>query len=258
MKFFILLFMIPVTVNALNVLPEDERYGNEKVIEKERVIYRDRVRERMAAQKKKHTAVKPTERKVRKKTTRVSASPIIIERKSEIRSLDRFNGEIPDSALVTGSGSEIIVVSSEKKGPLQDAKLKCQAGIDGLRVKIYCNKVIFPDREFSAKVLVRDGFDGASSVKADKVWTGEEQGFLKSAFATFSGAFFDSAKSRSETDFGEVPNSNSRNRVLDGLFDVAGDVSDKTAREANRIKTVAVLDAGRKVKIQFLEAVNEE
>lgn len=185
------------------------------------------------------------------------SNPIVINLPTKIRPLDEFKGVILNSTLVTSYDSEVVVVSSEKKGPLKGAKLDCTARLQGSRIKAYCTRAIYPNREIETKILLRDFTDGADVILPKKIWTSEESDFVKLGFSTFAAALFDSAKERSVTAIGDTENASSKNRTLDGLFGVADMGRRNTEKGLNEIKMAAVIESGTPVLIQFLEGVNK-
>lgn len=276
-----LLLLILTNAEAISLLPPDERYGQPKreVVEVERVIHqrsapnRDRARRRHTGRSNNRGLdnnlnedyktdayylmehLNNANEKIRKLTERRGLRPHVIEKGLHIMPLDEFKGIILNSALVSNHQSEITVVSLERDGPLQNAKLDCRGSVLRQRIKAYCSRIIWPDRVEDVRVLLRDGVDGVDAIKADEFWTGEEAEFLKASFATLAGGFFDSAKNRSRNDFGDVENAEAKNRLLEGLISVADDNTQKALGRTRQQQIVAVLEAGTKVTIQFLERV---
>jgi hypothetical protein len=248
---------------ALSVLPENMRYNQPQK------IYVDRVKETKSSQQREekrdtvsaigkqldlYSEIERLRTENRELQKIRNPRPHVIEVPLSVRSLDEIHGTILNSSIVTSGSSEITIFSGASSGPLKNAKFDCTGHVEGQRVKAYCSRIILQDREIEAKILVRDGFDGAASIKPDKIWTGEEEEFLKMGFATFAGALFDSAKGRSRTAIGDTENQDAKNRTLDGLFGVAEQGQRQSQRNLQQIQTVAVLNSGKRVVLQFLEA----
>ena len=184
--------------------------------------------------------------------------PIIIERKSGIKTLDTFKGVLPDSLILTTSPSEVIVKSIENDGPLVDTKLRCMGSVVLQRAKIYCDLMVNPEKEIKVKVLIREDVDGASTLLPDKFYTGEEARFIKQSFAAmFSGAM-DASKDRVLTDRGEEELVSAKNKIYEGLFSVGQNARQELRNEASNIEIAAVVNSGRRVRIEFLDGVRNE
>lgn len=267
MKTYLLLIYFGTLVsnhaNAnLSELPESMRYNQpqkifiDRVTEKNSAQLRDNQVDAVSNVSKNLDLYSELERlrsENKKLKKNKNPKPHILEIPLTVRALDEISGSILNSSIVTAGSSEMIIYSGVKDGPLKNAKFDCTGQVEGQRVKAYCSRIILQDREIEARILVRDGFDGAASIKPDNIWTGEEEEFLKMGFATFAGALFDSAKNRSRTVIGDTENQDAKNRTLDGLFSVA----DQSQRQANSrrqgLQTVAVLNSGKEVILQFLE-----
>lgn len=263
----VILALLPFVSTAwaqLSILPESKRYN-----QPQRIIV-DRVSEVQSGNRR-HTESRPVNleninrqlelleeiERLKKEKHEIAKirnpRPHIVEIPISVRTLDEFKGFILNSSLVTNTPSEITIYSGIKTGPLRNAKFDCRGQMEGYRVKAYCTRAILQDRGIDVKILVRDGVDGAASIKPSKVWTGEEEEFLKMGFSTFAAALFDSAKSRSRTIVGDSENHNSKNRTLDGLFGVADQGRQRAEKGLNSIQTVGVINSGTEVVLQVLE-----
>lgn len=193
-----------------------------------------------------------------KKMDAFYSGPIVIENYHKIRTLDSYNGIIKDSLVLTQGPSEVVIYADEKGGLLNDSKLRCKGGVFIQRVKIYCDLLVTPDKEFPVKVLIREKVDGSSTLVPDKFYTGEEARFIKQSFASFFGGVMDASKDRSMTLSGEKELVNAKNKVYDGLFAIADNTESGLKKEANDVQVAAVVNSGREVRIEFLEGVKNE
>lgn len=230
-------------------------------------IYKDRVSskqsgtERISSEKFEDQLSKRTDEfneKVTKTLDAYYSGPIIIEGTQKIRTLDQFDGIIKDSVLVTQTPEEVIVYAKDPNGPLYDSKLRCMGAVFVQRVKLACDLLITPTKEYPVKVLIREKLDGVSTLLPNKFYTGEEARMIKVGGAAFLARLIDSGKTRATTINGEQDITNMRNKILGGAFDVAQMPVESLNKESNDIPVTAVIDSGREVRIEFLEGVKGE
>lgn len=193
-----------------------------------------------------------------KKMDAFYSGPIVIENFHKIRTLDSYNGILRDSLVLTQSPSEVVIYADEKGGLLSDSKLRCKGGVFIQRVKIYCDLLVTPDKEFPIKVLIREKVDGSSTLVPDKFYTGEEARFIKQSFSSFFGGVMDASKDRSMTVNGEQELVNAKNKVYAGMFAIADNSESELKKEADDVQVAAVVNSGREVRIEFLEGVKNE
>jgi len=193
-----------------------------------------------------------------KKMDAFYSGPIVIENYHKIRTLDSYSGILRDSLVLTQSPSEVVIYADEKGGLLSDSKLRCKGGVFTQRVKIYCDLLVTPDKEFPVKVLIREKFDGSSTLVPDKFYTGEEARFIKQSFSSFFGGVMDASKDRSMTVNGEQELVNAKNKVYAGMFAIADNSESELRKEVNDVQVAAVVNSGREVRIEFLEGVKNE
>lgn len=186
------------------------------------------------------------------------AGPIVIENYHKIKTLDSYSGILKDSLILTQSPSEVVVYAEESGGLLNASKLRCKGGVYIQRVKIYCDLLVTPDREYPVKVLIREKVDGSSTLLPDKFYTGEEARFIKQSFASFFGGVMDASKERTLTLNGEKDLVNPKNKVFDGLFAISEDAGNELKKDANEVPVAAVINSGREVRIEFLEGLRNE
>lgn len=184
--------------------------------------------------------------------------PIVIERKINVRTLDTYKGFLPDSLILTRSPSEVIVKSSEVDGPLADTRLRCLGSVVLQRAKIYCDLMVTPDREVKVRVLIREDHDGASTILPDKYYTGEEARFIKQSFSAMFAGAMDASKDRFLSANGEEELVNSKNKIYEGFFNVGKNAQNELKNEASDVEIAAVINSGRKIRIEFLEGVRNE
>lgn len=184
--------------------------------------------------------------------------PIILERKINVRTLDTYKGFLPDSLILTRSPSEVIVKSSEVDGPLADTRLRCLGSVVLQRAKIYCDLMVTPDKEVRVRVLIREDHDGASTILPDKYYTGEEARFIKQSFSAMFAGAMDASKDRFLSAMGEEELVNSKNKIYEGLFNVGKNAQNELKNEASEVEIAAVINSGRKIRIEFLEGVRNE
>jgi hypothetical protein len=196
--------------------------------------------------------------KVTKTLDAYYSGPIIIEGTHKIRTLDQFDGIIKDSVLVTQTPEEVIVYAKDPNGPLYDSKLRCMGAVFVQRVKLACDLLITPTKEYPVRVLIREKIDGVSTLLPNKFFTGEEARMIKIGGAAFLASLIDSGKTRATTINGEQDITNMKNKILGGAFDVAQLPVESLKKESNEIPVTAVIDSGREVRIEFLEGVKGE
>jgi hypothetical protein len=195
---------------------------------------------------------------ISKKMDAFYSGPIVIENYHKIRTLDSYNGILRDSLILTQGPSEVVIYADEKGGLLNDSKLRCKGGVFIQRVKIYCDLLVTPDKEFPVKVLIREKVDGSSTLVPDKFYTGEEARFIKQSFASFFGGVMDASKDRTLTLNGEKELVNAKNKIYNGMFAIADNSENELKKEANDVQVAAVVNSGREVRIEFLEGVKNE
>lgn len=184
--------------------------------------------------------------------------PIVIENYHRVKALDSFNGLLRDSSVFTQSPSEVVVHADESNGLLSGGKLRCMGGVFVQRVKIYCDLLITPEKEYPVKVLIREKMDGVSTLMPDKFYTGEEARFIKQSFSSFFGGIMDASKQRDMTISGEKERVTAKNKIYDGLFAVSENADDGLKKQISEVPVAAVINSGREVRIEFLEGVKNE
>ncbi len=263
----LVIFLFLLSNNAYPVSFLDEKSDTSVKTTKKEKIITDKISRKSSGRKKLSSGEFTDElskrnqlydSQISKKMDAFYSQPIVIENFHRIRSLDIFNGVLNDSLVLTDSPSEVIVTSKENGGPLADSKLRCKGSVFLQRVKIYCDLLVTQSREIPVRVLIREKFDGASTILPDKFYTGEEARFIKQSFASFFGGVIDGSKDRALTLSGEQEIVNSKNKVYDGLFSVADNAAGELKREANTVQVAAVVNSGREVRIEFLEGVKNE
>lgn len=248
----------------------DSQESKNKTIHRKKrtsVIYKDHVNskqsgtERISSESFHNELNKRTDEfneKVTKTFDAYYSGPIIIEGTQKIRTLDQFDGIIKDSILVTQTPEEVIVYAKDPNGPLYDSKLRCMGAVFVQRVKLACDLLITPTKDYPVKVLIREKIDGVSTLLPNKFFTGEEARMIKIGGAAFLASLIDSGKTRATTINGEQDVTNMKNKILGGAFDVAQLPVESLKKESSEIPVTAVIDSGREVRIEFLEGVKGE
>lgn len=176
---------------------------------------------------------------------------------NKINSLDRFPGVILDSEPISNVISETTVLLSVTSGPLESAKLDCRSTLQGKRVKTICSRLILKNGdEHSVDVLVRDGIDGASTIKPHKVWTPERDEFFKGLWSTIASVVADTSKDRRETELAEYEEISLKNKSLDAAGEVAKDLTVDSLRKSRSQAPVAIIESSTKVIIEFINGVS--
>lgn len=266
MKYLILAsLLLPVSSFALSLLSRDERYlgGKEQVIKKEAVSNEsdkalvNKLLNELERSNKKIERLSQRKTKRAKQKTLPENKIIMIGKANEIRMLDEFDGIITDSVLaVTGVMSRIKVHLNKTEVIPAKSFLRCAGTPLGYRVKAKCDRLITPKQTYKVDVVLKDVFDGVDTLFSSEVYSGEEEAFLKESFASFLGAAFDVSKARLQTPWGEVEQNTAKNKILSGLVGATSTITDKIRDDASKIKTVCILNAGKKVIALFDEGVS--
>lgn len=260
-----ILFLISINTDAISFKNSNEKKNTDtpavKVTQRTK---KDFVRTKSSAIEKDDFKEKLTERN-QEYTASVNDTlekyynvPIVLERKINIKTLDTFKGFLPDSLILTSTPSELVVKSIETDGPLSETKLRCLGSVVLQRAKIYCDLMVNADKEVRVKVLIREDHDGSSTLLPDKYYTGEEARFIKQSFSAMFAGAMDASKERVLTDRGQEDLVNSKNKIYEGLFGVGQNAQRELRNESGNVEIVAVVNSGRRVRIEFLEGVRNE
>ncbi|OFZ38156.1 MAG: hypothetical protein A2504_17015 [Bdellovibrionales bacterium RIFOXYD12_FULL_39_22] len=182
-------------------------------------------------------------------------SLIVRKEENAIPALSRMQGIILNSVLAMNMRPSLFVVKvADATSDIDGAELRCSGVSFEKRMPATCDMLVTDDGEFSVDVKVWD-LDGADGAIADYYYSGEEKSFLTEGFSAFFAGVLDSAKDRIATPFGETTKDSGKNKILEGLTNVAGNAGRKVQESGDQKMSVVFINAGKEVLLFFNQKV---
>ena len=196
------------------------------------------------------------ERQILKLLARQQSTIIVRKSVPRIIALSRFKGLLLNSVIATNvKPSKFIVRILE--GDLTGGELRCQGHGFEKRVLSHCDLMALGERTWAVDVDLW-GLDGAEGIIGDYYYSGEEKAFLSSSFAAFLQGVIEAGKQRITTPFGEIARDNAKNKIMQGLSQIAGNARGKIAESAQKPLAISYINAGKKVLVFFNQTLNME
>lgn len=252
----LILSLFPLSVWAgFSEIAESNRYQYQEGPREEKPRVQKVVRKQSAMDRHAQNLLKQ-DKKILELLERQEKRVIVKKRDEKIMALTRVNGILLNSVLAMNvKPSKFIVRITADHSELEGAELRCQGFSFEKRIPSQCDLMVLDEQEFQVDVDIWD-VDGAEGIIADYFYSGEEKTFLTSSFASFLGATFEVAKGGVNSPFGTVSQNTAKNKIMDGLGQMAGNAKDKMIESGEQNLTISYVNSGKEVLVFFNESIN--
>jgi len=252
----LIISLLPLSVWAgFSEMPESNRYQyQEKPRPKKQRV--QKVVRRQSAMDRHAQNLLEQDQKILELLERQEKRVIVKKRDEKVTALTRVEGTLLNSVLAMNvKPSKFIVRITGDHSELEGAELRCHGFSFEKRIPSQCDLMVLDDQEFQVDVDIWD-IDGAEGIIADYFYSGEEKSFLTSSFASFLGATFEVAKGGVNSPFGIVSQNTAKNKIMDGLGQIAGNAKKKIIGSGEQNLTISYVNSGKEVLVFFNKSLN--
>lgn len=171
-----------------------------------------------------------------------------------IKTMERFRGIVEGNIKVSNEQVTFKVNIVDNRKIPNGSYIACVgssfAGKYNYKIIGNCHTLITPDDEYKIQASIKDK-NLTEGIKADYVYTGEEEAVIGQGFTAAMSAIVSNAQRKTQTGLGFVNLPTNKNALLTGLVASAASANEKTKEENSKHYVLLAVEDQKEVVVEF-------